>query len=426
MVFPLGLCYVATALMNRNHEVTIYDANVSADPMAELGKLTRNLEPEIIGVGLRTIDNSSYWNYHYYVGQCFDLVSMLKEATPTSKILAGGPGFSIYPRQIMERATAIDYGIFNEGEESMPELLDNLDNPQSVGGIFYRHNDTIHFTGAREPIDFANLPAPRRDIVDLTPYLEHPFSIGVQTKRGCAFKCAYCTYPYLEGAELRLRPAHAVVDELENLSEEYGLQSFWFVDSIYNVPQSHARDICETMIVRGLNLRWQSYYNEKFSDREHMKLARDSGCDCFVFSPDGISRSTLAALNKNLNEQDIERVYSVSKQLGEVKVGFSFFVNGPGESLANLLRLVTFFSRLKLKLRSKVAFVGFALIRIYPNTHIHTLAIEKGLIKEDDDLMKPVFYNPPPLCYILAILKRVRMVFNAGKIFRIPVPRPER
>jgi hypothetical protein len=157
--------------MNHGDEVRSYDANVSPDPFSELRKLVLNLEPEVIGVTLRNIDNMTCGMYYSYVEPFLALVAMLKEVMPTSKIVAGGPGFSIYPRQIMERAKAIDYGIFLEGEESTPELLDNLDHPQSVKGIFYRHKDIIHFTGARAPVDFASQPAPRRDVVDLTPYI---------------------------------------------------------------------------------------------------------------------------------------------------------------------------------------------------------------------------------------------------------------
>ncbi len=419
LVFPLGLCYMATALMNHNHEVSIYDPNVSTDPVGELRKLVRNLEPEIIGIGLRNIDNSSYWRYRSYIDPFFDMVLMLKEAVPTSKILVGGPGFSIYPRQILERAKTIDYGIFGESEESMPELLNNLDHPESIKGIFYRHDNTIHFTGAREAIDFASLPAPRRDMVDFASYLGHPFSVGVQTKRGCMLKCSHCTYPYLEGARLRLRPAHAVVDELENLVNQYGLQNFYFVDSAFNSPQSHARAICEEVLARGLSLRWLGFHNEKFIDGEYMKLARDSGCDCFTFSPDGISSSTLLALNKSCTEQDIERVYSLAKQLDNVKVSFSFFVNGPGESFRNLFRLFSFILRLRLRLRRTVDFVAFGCIRIYPHTPILSLALEKGMVEEDNDLLKPVFYNPAPLRYIIDILRPlIRTMYRAGRMLR--------
>jgi anaerobic magnesium-protoporphyrin IX monomethyl ester cyclase len=418
LVFPLGLCYVATALVNHGHQVSIHDTNVSPDPFSELRKLVANLEPEVIGVGLRNIDNSSYRDYRSYVKSFLTLVSLLKEAMPTSKIIAGGPGFSIYARQLMERAREIDYGIFLEGEESLPELLENLGQPESIRGIFYRHKDALHFTGARGPLDFASLPAPRRDMVDFTPYLRHPFSIGVQTKRGCAFKCAYCTYPYLEGAELRLRPAPSVVDELEELVKEYGLRTFWFTDSVFNVPQSYASEICREMLARGLTLYWRSYQNEKFVDGEYMKLARDAGCDTFWFSPDGISKSTLTALNKNLTKQDIQKVYSLAKQIDNVKVGFSFFVNGPGESLGNLFHLFSFTVRSKLLLRRKLGYLFFSRIRIYPHTPIHALALQKGVVKERENLLEPVFYNPPPLRHVLTLLHPLIMVvFAAGSVF---------
>ena len=423
LVFPLGLCYIATALVNDDHEVSIYDPNVSIDPVGELRKLARNFEPEIIGVGLRNIDNSNYWIFHSYVEPFLDLVSMLKDAMPAAKIVVGGPGFSIYPHQILERAKAIDYGIFGESEESMPELLNNLDHPQSVKGIFYRRDNTIHFTGAREAIDFARLPAPGWDLVDFAPYLKQPFSIGVQTKRGCVFKCSYCTYPYLEGEELRLRPLPAIVDELEYLTNKCGVQSFYFVDTVFNIPQSRAQAICEQILARGLDLRWVGFHNEKFIDEKYMKLARDAGCACFTFSPDGISSSTLTALNKNLTEQDLGRVYSLAKQLHNVKVSFSFFVNGPGESLGNIFRLFTFFWRTKLNLRKRLNYFGLGCIRIYPHTTIHALALEKGWVKEGDDLLKALFYNPPPLRYVLAMLRPlIRAALMARKALRRSMP----
>lgn len=422
LTLPLGLCYVATALMNHNHEASIYDTNVSTEPVAELRKLIRNLEPEVIGVGLRNMDNGNAWHFRSFVEPFLDLVSMLKKAAPASKILAGGSGFSIYAWQLMERVPAIDYGIFTEGEEAMPELLDNLDQPQSVKGIFYRRNGTIHFTGAREPLDFANLPAPRRNMIDLTPYLEFPFSIGVQSKRGCPYKCAYCTYPYLQGAELRVRPVQAVLDELEELVKKYGLRDFWFVDSVFNVPQSHARDMLEGMLSRELSLRWHSYDNLKFVNGEYMKLARDAGCQGFELSADGISRSTLTALNKDFSEQDIERVYSAAKQIDDVKVTFNFFINGPGESVRNLFRLIFFIARCRFILRKKAGLLWIDLIRIYPHTPIHALALEKGMLRQDDDLVEPVFYNPPPLRYLVRLVPVVRRVFAAVRLFTRLIP----
>jgi radical SAM superfamily enzyme YgiQ (UPF0313 family) len=178
------------------------------------------------------------------------------------------------------------------------------------------------------------------------------------------------------------------------------------------------------MLARGLSLRWRSFQNEKFVDEEYMKLARDAGCDCFVFSPDGVSSSTLTALNKNLTEEDIERVYSLAKQIDNVRVSFYFFINGPGESLSNLFRLLSFVVRSKFRLRRKLDFVSFfGRIRIHPHTPIYALALGKGLVKESDDLLKPVFYDPPPLRYVLAMLTPfMKIVFRVVGVLNRLVP----
>jgi radical SAM superfamily enzyme YgiQ (UPF0313 family) len=406
---------VATALSKYGHEVSIYDTNVSTDYDAELRKLVRKVEPEIIGVGIRNLDNSSYRLYHSYVRSFLDLVSMLRGDAPASKIVAGGSGFSICALQLMERASGIDFGFFLEGEESMPELLNNLDEPQSVKGIFYRRNGSVHFTGNRELIDFTNFPIPRRDMINVTPYLENPYSMGVQTKRGCIFKCAYCTYPFLEsGAQLRLRQVQSVLNELDILVNEYGIKTLSFVDSVFNVPLSHANEICEGILARGLDLQWKSSYNEKFIDKEHLKLAKDAGCSSFWFSPDGFSKSALVALNKDINEQDIHKVYSLAKRSDDVKVAFFFFVNSPGDSLGNLFRLFFFIIKSKLFLRKKVTFNLVSVIRIYPHTPLYALALKKGWVKAENDITEPVYYNPAPLCYVLKIIGLFkRLLFGA-------------
>jgi radical SAM superfamily enzyme YgiQ (UPF0313 family) len=414
---PLGLCYLATALARDNHEINIYDTNIGNNPIPGLKRLLRISEPDIIGIGLRNIDTGNYKRRDHFVQPFSEMVSIIKEAAPESKIIAGGPGFSIYGRQLMERLPDIDYGIFCEGEETVPDLLNNLDGPQSVKGIFLRNNGTVLFTGAREPIDFARFPAPRRDFLDLGPYLEHSYSIGIQTKRGCHFSCVYCTYPFLQGTEVRMRSPDGVLDELEGLVREHNLRSFFFVDSIFNTPQSHAREILEGMMARGIELQWRGFDELKYFDMEYFKLAKAAGCRDFEFSPDGISRSTLARLNKLTTPGDIERGYSIFRKNDDVRVTFSFFINGPGESLTNIFRLIFFKIRCKLFLVKKLNAAYVFLIRIYPNTHIYSLALEKGFLKPDDDIIRSVFYNPPPLKYILNVL--MPTIGKSRSVFRV-------
>jgi radical SAM superfamily enzyme YgiQ (UPF0313 family) len=414
-VLPIGLCYIATALADNHHEIIMCDTNTSTNPINDLTCLIRKSEPDIIGVGLRNIDTDINSIVPKDFVQPFsELVSSIKEMSPKTKILAGGPGFSIFGQQLMERLPGIDYGIFNEGEETVPELLNNIDRPQSVKGLFFRGNGTIHFTGAREPVDFAKLPAPRRDFLDLGPYLEHPYSVGIQTKRGCQFGCIYCTYPLLQGVKVRMRSPQSVLDEIEELVKRYNLKSFFFVDSIFNVPQSHAREILEGILARGIDVRWEGYDELKYFDSEYYKLAKAAGCNHFEFSPDGISKSMLRTLNKATSVGDIERVFSIFKKNDNVSVNFSFFMNGPGWNIANIIRLIFFTIRCRLSLRKIISVIHLYYIRIYPGTRIYDLSLEKGLVKPGDDMIKTTVYNPPPWKYIL---RMSISVFKAARNF---------
>jgi anaerobic magnesium-protoporphyrin IX monomethyl ester cyclase len=414
---PLGLCYIGTALADSGHKVNIYDTNINSAPIPELKRLIRSDEPDIIGVSLRNVDTSIYTHPADYVQPFDELLAAIKEAAPGARIIAGGAGFSIFARRLMERRHEIDFGVFNEGEETLPELLNNLDRPKSVKGLFLRSNGAVLFTGNRKPVDFASLPAPRRDFLDLAPYLKYTSSIGVQTKRGCPFKCVYCTYPYLQGANIRMRPPKAILDEVEGLVREYGIKSFFFVDSIFNVPPKHAREIMEGMLERGFNLNWECFDELKYFNEDYFKLAKASGHRQFDFSPDGVSRSTLTSLNKSTSPEDIERGFSILKKNKGAIASFSFFINGPGESLGSLFRLCLFLIRTKLFLRRKHYATPVLLIRIYPNTPIYSLALDKGLIKPDDDLIEAVYYNPAPLKYILKVI--IPFITNAYSFFRV-------
>ena len=87
--------------------------------------------PDYIGFSIRNIDNTVADNLIYYVdSQVSDIILPVKKIT-SSKIILGGSGFSIFPREIME-LTKADYGIIGEAEKNFYQLLDALDNEETV------------------------------------------------------------------------------------------------------------------------------------------------------------------------------------------------------------------------------------------------------------------------------------------------------
>lgn len=398
-VFPIGLCYIATALAG--HEVKVFDPNISQNASVELRGVLKSFRPEVVGVSLRNIDTTQRRNPVYYFKDFEDTVRLVRETDTSIKIIVGGTGFSMFARQIMERVPELDFGIYLEGEESIVELLNNLNAPERVKGVFMRRDGNVIFTGPRAMPDIASLPIPRRDFIDIQRY-DHPLyaNIGIQTKRGCPLKCAYCSYPFLNGRRIRTRSAVQVVDEIEYLMT-LGIHRFMFADSVFNIPERHAEEICREIIRRKLSVTWSAWFDIKRFSEELLGLALRAGCSNFSFSPDAASDKSLNALGKDISEKDIARVIEMLRKINGIRTEFNFFCTPPGQDFFGFLKTLLLYFKITFLFKGRGTVI-LSWIRIEPETRIHQIAVKDNLIDGNTDLLpqdekalQGLFYSCP-------------------------------
>jgi radical SAM superfamily enzyme YgiQ (UPF0313 family) len=389
LVYPLGLACLASAL--RGHEVTVFDTNTSPRPFDELGDLITKTGPEVVGVSLRNIDSTNKRKVVFYYQFLKRTIDVVKSRT-RAKIVIGGSGFSMFAREIMEEEQRIDYGISREGEHAFALLLDNLDAPENVSSLYYRGNGAISCTAAGPSVDLNAVCPPDRKAVPLGPYLSVAEAVGIETKRGCSLGCVYCIYGFLNGRTLRFREPARIVDEIELLVREQGLERFTFVDSVFNIPQQHAEAICGELVRRKLPVTWSAWFNEKGLTREFLELAREAGCGNVILSPDGFSDRTLKALGKNISLADIHASYAVLKELDGFEVSYNFFKNPPGQTFRAFLALLRFSVRAKREMGKRVHF-EFNAMRIEPNTKLYDIARSEGAIAAGENLLYPKYYT---------------------------------
>ncbi len=384
-IYPLGLAYLGAVLSE--YELQAFDPNVSFDPYGELSRRLEEFNPEVVGISLRNLDTTQYRDPFVYLSSLQPTLDMIRSKVQKARIIIGGSGFSIYARGIMERFSELDYGVMLEAEESFPVLLKNLEDPSEIPGILYRENGEVKFS--RPPVlpDFDSLPSPKWDLIDPAPYLGQLDTIGVQAKRGCGLKCAYCTYFFLNGSHYRLRSPEKIVAEIKDLVERFKVDHFIFVDSVFNIPRQHAVEVCEELIRQKVKVPWTGWYNERQFDEEFFKIAKEAGCRYFSFSPDAYSNASLKSLQKNLQVADIQRVYEIARREPGVSFGYNFFVNPPGQTYADFLRLMAFWLRVRLTLRGRLYGFGLGNIRVEPDTEILRIAVEEGVIGKDVDLL---------------------------------------
>ncbi len=404
LVYPIGLAYLAAHL--DGHEVEIFDLNLHRKrPFEALKANLRRFRPEVVGISLRNMKVGMPGYQGDDFGPQQDTIQVIKEICPGIKVVAGGTAFSLYAEAMMKRVPAIDMGVWGEAEHRFPELLGKLDRPHEVKGVYWRERDAIKYTGSPPGVHFKSLKKPRRDLVDHAPYLASSFvSVGVQAKRGCALRCIHCSDTFLLGHNVRMRPASDVVDEMQQLVEEHNVRQMFFCDQIFNIPVTHAIDICKEIVDRKLDVKWSAWFNEHRNTLpdELMIWLKRAGCGMLSFSPDHVDDRMLKNLDKNFRYTDMLYTVEVAKK-HDMDVEYSFFLNSPGEDLRSLLAILKFLFYARLQLGGRLRMFTLLLmqpIRIYPHTRLSQMAREHGIIPQEDDLIEGQYWNPGYLRYV--------------------------
>jgi len=416
-VYPIGIVLLASCLQGHGHEVSILDMNLEVDPFGALKEKLLTFQPEAVGLSLRNIDPLGN-KTSSLISPFIVTVHLIAAVLPQAWLIVGGTGFSLFPERLMQEIPDLDYGIVGEAEVSFPALLSSIDNPSSLPGLCWREGVKVRVSPPATNFDMANyVPANR---LLLTPELykginNYVPTIGIEAKRGCALCCAYCVYPQLQGKRLRCRPPAAVVDEMEILHKEFGIESFHFTDPVLNIPPGHLEGICEEILRRKLKVRWDGFMREDYLNEKNVALFERAGCECFSFSPDGLCQDSLDVLCKNLSEAEILKAAALVAQTDVVSV-YHFMVNVPGETKESCNQGIRFVEQLY-ELHSKKRNLGTIVlnnIRILPGTRIERMAKAQKIINAETDLLYPTYYNPRPfdtLRYKLETLQQCRNVF---------------
>lgn len=418
-LYPLGLSYIATAL--RDHEVKIFDPNVYEypDSFEKLKTEVASFKPAVVGISIRNIDTTQRRDLFVEFKTVRPMIHAIKEKAPNAKIMIGGGGYSIFAKEVMEKIPEADYGVYLEGEESTPELINNLDTPEKVLGIYYRKEGKVIFSGQRTLPDFSNIAMPCRDsgVIDIKNYTGPLHNvIGIQSKRGCLLKCSYCSYLFLNGCNIRMRPPVHVVDEIEYLLNHHGVAKFTFVDSVFNIPESHAKEICREIIKRNLKVEWGAWFSIHNLTLEFLELVKEAGCRHIGSSPDAATDKGLKGLRKGMTVKQIDDSMKAGKAIKDVAIGYNFFVAHPGQDFKGLLMTIYYMYKIPIMMPGRGG-VGVGWIRIEPHTEIYQKAIEEGMMTDKTDLLpeneehlKKLFYEPSSQRYITVIMHLVLFI----------------
>jgi radical SAM superfamily enzyme YgiQ (UPF0313 family) len=382
-VFPIGLACLAGPLATAGHELTVLDLCFESDPLLAITTALAEQQPDAVIISLRNLDNVTWPGTRSYLDGVRDIVSLCHDRAVT---IIGGSGFSLMPLEVLA-AVGADYGVAGEGEEVLPLLLSRIESGADASDL-----PGVVVAGASSflpPRLISGIYTPERSLFNVARYHSEGGMANVQTKRGCPFSCSYCTYPHLEGRVMRLRPVEDVLAEISTLVNDYGVSYLYFVDDIFNYPPDFASKLCRAMKEANLPVNWSAFINPDFITEELMREMLAAGCDAVEFGSDSGSPLMLRNLCKSFTVEDLRMASRLCRDLGMDFAHYMLF-GGPGETRETILESFALMDELE-----PTAVIAMTGIRIYPNTALHSTAIDEGLLQDSTSLLEPVFYISP-------------------------------
>ena len=389
-VAPLGALCVAGAARADGHEVHFLDMGSAGHPQLALRTALAQNDFQAVAFGIRNLDNCWFFAPRSYFDDVREFADIVRENF-TGPLILGGTGFSVSPQGWMRRLNA-DCGVMGEGERAFLEILARLEKGQSLEGIdgvitAQKNSVPANAVPTKAIAQLGELPPPAHDLCGYSRYVRRGGFVGVQTKRGCPFKCSYCIYPQLEGRRYRLRPPEAVVEEVETVFRQSKMHHFFFVDSVFNDPRKHALAVCAELSRRKLPIRWNAFCNPVGFDSELARAMAQAGCNGVEFGLDVASDKMFAAMTKPFGQKETRIALQAAHDAGLPFANFMLF-GGPTETWNDVLDTQNF---LKDCAPANAVFATIG-IRVFENTPLAVTAIQEGQVAPDCDLFEPTYY----------------------------------
>jgi radical SAM superfamily enzyme YgiQ (UPF0313 family) len=368
---PLGIAYIASVLEASDHKVKILDSQALNLTTKETKKEIYKFHPDVVGITCMTSNLKG----------ALEVARLAKDISEDIVTVLGGSNLFVYPRETLTY-DYVDFGVAGEGEIIFPELISAISGRKKLGdidGLAYKKNNVIKFKPATRWVKNLNiLPFPARHLLPNHKYFsilsDHPFTTMI-TSRGCPYNCGYCFRKHLDKI-VRFRSPENVVDEIEHCLE-MGFKEIWFYDDTFTMNRKHVIGICNEILARGLNFKWEAVTRVDCVDLEILKKMKMAGCHLIRYGIESGDQAILNIMKKGITLKQAEDAISLTKHVGIDT--FCFFMIGyPGENEEKIKKTIDFTSKLN------PDWVMFSNTIPYPSTELLDLAYELGLLEDKD------------------------------------------
>ena len=399
--FPLGLAYVSACLKRAGYDVDVLNLNHYDGNQLDLirNKMTWNKYGYVLTGGLSA---------HYQ--QIKRVVDDVRYCDSAAVVIVGGGLMSATP-ELMYRYIQPDYMVLGEGEITIVELMNELNNGgenlECINGIGYRSNSgELIVTQRRAPImDLDSLPWPDLEGFEFETYLEiqrpndslylyvddNPRFYPIISSRGCPYNCTFCYHPL--GQKYRSRSIDDLIAEIEDVMGKYHVSNLAIFDELISADRKRLFQICDRLNNLPRKLHWMCQLRVDQIDEEMLRRMKESGCFLISYGFESASDIVLKSMNKHITKAQIERALHLTRE-AQIGIQGYFIFGDPAETRQTAYETLDFWERY----RDYHITMGY--IRPYPGSPLWNGEVARGRLNTDQaqlEFIDQCVYAPPNL-----------------------------
>lgn len=387
--FPLGIAYIAAVCRESGHEVVIYSQDVYHYSEEHLLNYLNTNDFDVVGTGTC----GGYYQYR----KMLKISETIHRTDKKPIFIIGGHLVTPEPEYFLQKTKA-DYIVLGEGEETMQELLQAIEDHlpiKEVKGIAYQDAEGKFVQNERRELieDIDSLPYPAWDLFPIDHYAllrmanikQTERSMIMYSGRGCTFKCNFC---YRMDPGFRPRAAQSIIDEMRILKERYGVAYIAFFDELMVSSIERVTEICNKMIEANLNMKWDCNGRLNYAKPEVLLLMKQAGCVFINYGIESMDDVALRNMNKALTTKQIIEGIENTLAAG-ISPGYNIIFGNIGETKECLQKGVDFL----LKYDDHAQMRTIRPVTPYPGCPLYDYAIENGYLKDCEDFYENKHLN---------------------------------
>jgi radical SAM superfamily enzyme YgiQ (UPF0313 family) len=312
----------------------------------------------------------------------------------------GGVHVSNDVDRVLDDISSASFAFTSEGDcaiKTFVRVVNGIEDVSALGQVIFNDTDgkrRLRFEGDLQPSEQEISVIPAYDLIDIDQYSQRG-TIGafycfkpkgarfatVLSNRGCRAQCTFCSVRNFNGVGVRQRSVKSVVDEIDLLVNQYGIEHImWLDDDLYK-NEKRMIELCNEIVRRRLGITWDATNGliAASCTDEVIAASAESGCIAVNIGMESGNPEILRKVKKPGTVKNFLKAAEVLRRYEQIHASVFLIVGFPNETM----RMI--FDSIKVATAMDLDWYRISQLQPLPNTPIYDSMVEQGLITKVGD-----------------------------------------